>query len=153
MVELIQQVRERGADFGIAWDGDGDRLGVVDERGVRWTPDEILAVFARDVLTRHPGTRILVDVKVSLTAIDEIRRCGGVPVFGPTGHSLAKRKMRAEGLLFGGEGSAHYFFGEDYYGWDDAVFGACALARIAPAVRSRFPCSWTDCTAISRRRS
>ena len=131
MVELIQQVRERGADFGIAWDGDGDRLGVVDERGVRWTPDEILAVFARDVLTRHPGTRILVDVKVSLTAIDEIRRCGGVPVFGPTGHSLAKRKMRAEGLLFGGEGSAHYFFGEDYYGLDDAVFGACALARIA----------------------
>ncbi len=130
MRDLQQEVRGRGADLGIAWDGDGDRLGMVDERGVRHEADELLAVLARDVLSRHPGERILVDVKISLSTVRDIERHGGVPVFGPTGHSLGKRKMRAEGILFGGEGSAHFYFNEDYYGLDDAVFGACMLASM-----------------------
>ncbi len=127
---LIAAVRAEGADFGVAWDGDGDRLGIVDERGTRHQPDAVLALFARDLLSRYPGARILVDVKMSLTAIDDIRAHGGTPVFGPTGHSLMKRKIRDEGILMGGESSGHFYFGERYYGLDDAVFAACALARL-----------------------
>lgn len=133
-METLQAVVLSGDfDLGIAWDGDGDRLGVVDEHGVRYAPDDILVVFARDLLARRPGERILVDVKISLSAIEDIEAHGGEAIFGPTGHSLAKRKMRDEGIIFGGEGSAHYFFAENYYGLDDAVFASCALAQILAA--------------------
>ena len=127
---LMAEVQRVGADMGCAWDADGDRLGIVDEHGRRHEPDAILAVLARDVLSRHAGTRILMDVTVSRTAIQSVRDDGGEAVLGVTGHSLMKRKMRDEGILFGGEGSAHFYFAEDYYGLDDAVFGACVMARI-----------------------
>lgn len=130
MTDLAAEVRRHGADFGVAWDGDADRLGVVDERGLRHEADALLALFARDLLARHPGERILVDVKISLTAIEEIRAHGGEPVFAPSGHSIIKRRMRDLGVRFGGEAASHFFFGEDYYGFDDAVFAACLLARI-----------------------
>ena len=130
MEGLREAVRESGADLGIAWDGDGDRMGLVDEQGVRHDPDAVVAIFARDLLSRHPGARILVDVKMSLTAVDDIRAHGGEPVFGPTGHSLVKRKLRDEGFLLGGEGSGHFYFAEDYYGVDDAVYAACLVARL-----------------------
>lgn len=133
MTALRAAVLQHGADLGVAWDGDGDRFGLVNERGVRYQADEILAVLARDLLARRPGERVLVDVKTSLTAVDDIRSRGGVPVFAPTGHSLGKRKMRDEGILLGGEGSAHYYFAEDYYGLDDAVFAACLFARMLAA--------------------
>ena len=133
MTALRTAVLQHGADCGIAWDGDADRLGVVDEHGTRREADEILAVLARDFLTRHPGERVLIDVKTSLTAIRDIEARGGVPVFSPTGHSIAKRKMRDEGILLGGESSAHFFFAEDYYGLDDAVFGACRIAAMLAA--------------------
>ena len=130
MAALQREVVRRGADMGVAWDGDGDRIGLVDEQGRRHDPDAILALLARDLLTRHSGARILVDVKVSLVALRDIEAHGGVPVFGPSGHSLAKRKIRDEGLLLGGEAAAHFYFAEDWYGFDDAVFAACLLARI-----------------------
>ena len=133
MVALQQEVVRRGADFGIAWDGDGDRLGLVDEQGRRLDPDAILTLFARDLLSRHPGARVLVDVKTSLVAIRDIEAHGGVPVMGPTGHSLIKRKLRDEHFLLGGEAAAHYYFAEDWYGLDDAVYAACLVARILAA--------------------
>ena len=130
---LSAAVRAGDADLGLAWDGDGDRLGVVDERGERHDPDAVLALMARDLLSRHPGERVLVDVKMSRVAIEDIRAHGGQPLFGPSGHSLAKRKLRDDGFLLGGEASGHFYFAEDYYGFDDAVFAACLLARILAA--------------------
>ena len=134
MEALRAAVIAHGGDCGIAWDGDGDRLGVVDERGRRHEPDEILALLARDFLGRHPGARVLIDVKCSATVVRAIEDAGGLPVFAPSGHSLGKRKMREEGIRFGGESSGHFYFGEDYpgldYGIDDAVFGACAVAEL-----------------------
>lgn len=130
MVDLQDEVVRTGADLGVAWDGDGDRLGLVDETGYRYEPDAILALLARDLLGRRPGERILVDVKVSLSAIRDIAAHGGIPVFGPTGHSLGKRKMRDEGILLGGEGSAHFYFAEEFYGFDDAVYAACLIANL-----------------------
>ena len=130
MTALCTAVERRRADFGIAWDGDGDRVGVVDEQGRRRTPDEVLTLFARDLLARYPRTSILVDVKTSLAAIRDIEARGGNVVFSPSGHSLAKRKMRDEGILLGGEAAAHYYFAEHYYGLDDGVYGACIVARM-----------------------
>ena len=127
------------ADIGFGWDGDGDRLSVVDEQGTHHNADAVLAVLARDLLRRRPGARILVDVKMSLTAIDTIEAAGGSVCMGPTGHSLIKRRMRDSreappadrpAFLLGGEGTGHFYFGEDYFGLDDAVYAACALARI-----------------------
>ena len=97
MTALRAAVLQHGADLGVAWDGDGDRFGLVNERGVRYQPDEILAVLARDLLARRPGERVLVDVKTSLTAVDDIRSRGGVPVFAPTGHSLGKAQDERRG--------------------------------------------------------
>ena len=130
MAGLQDEVVRSGADLGVAWDGDGDRLGLVDETGHRYEPDAILALLARDLLGRRPGERILVDVKVSLSAIRDIEAQGGIPVFGPTGHSLGKRKMRDEGILLGGEGSAHFYFAEEFYGFDDAVYAACLIVDL-----------------------
>ncbi len=121
------------ADMGVAWDGDGDRLGVVDETGRRHDPDAILSLLAWDLLSRHPGARVLVDVKVSLATIRAIEAHGGRPVFGPTGHSPAKRLMREAGILLGGEASSHFYFREDYFGFDDAIFGACLIAQLVSA--------------------
>ena len=129
MVELCEAIPARGADFGVAWDGDGDRLGLVDERGQRREADELLAVFARDALRRHPGGQILVDVKTSLSAIRDIEAHGGMVVMGPTGHSLGKRAMREQGYPFGGEAAAHFYFAENF-NLDDAVYAACALAHL-----------------------
>ena len=124
-----QGIGDQGVDIGIGWDGDGDRLGVVDELGVRHDPDAVLALLARYYLAEHPAARISVDVKVSLAVIEEIARLGGEAVFSPTGHSLGKHRMRREGIGFGGEASAHYYFhvaDPDTY-TDDAVYAACLL--------------------------
>ena len=133
MEGLRQAVVAQGADLGVAWDGDGDRLGIVDEGGRRHDPDAILTLLVWDLLSRHPGARVLVDVKVSLATIRAIEAHGGRPVFGPTGHSPAKRLMREAGILLGGEASSHFYFREDYYGFDDAIFGACLIAQLVSA--------------------
>ena len=127
VVDLIARVRELGADVGIAYDGDADRVGVIDEQGRRHEADLILALLARDLLTRHPGAKIVFDVKSSQVLVDDVRRHGGVPIMWKTGHSLLKRKMREDGILLGGEVSGHMFFAENWYGVDDGVLASVKL--------------------------
>ncbi len=133
MAPLMARVVRERADFGIAWDGDGDRVGLVDETGARYEPDWIVALLARDLLQRHPGARILVDVKTSRSPVADIEAHGGRPVFTRTGYSLFRRKMRDDGILFGGEASGHIVFAEDYFGVDDGVYAACAIAHVLAA--------------------
>ena len=136
VVDLQQKVVEVGADLGLAWDGDADRVGVIDERGRRHEADLILVLLARDLLTRHPGAKIVFDVKCSQVLVDDIRRHGGLPVMWKTGHSHLKRKMREDGILLGGEVSGHIFFAEGYYSVDDGILAACKLVEIAAGDRA-----------------
>jgi phosphomannomutase/phosphoglucomutase len=137
VVDLQQKVVETGADLGLAWDGDADRVGVIDERGRRHEADLILILLARDFLKRRPGAKVIFDVKSSQSLIDDIRANGGVPVMWKTGHSHLKRKMREDGILLGGEVSGHMFFAEDYYGVDDGILASCKI--IETAARSPEP--------------
>jgi phosphomannomutase/phosphoglucomutase len=139
VVDLQARVIEVGADLGVAYDGDADRVGVVDEQGARHEADLILALLARDLLTRHPGASIVFDVKCSQALVDDIRRHGGVPVMWKTGHSHLKRKMREDGILLGGEVSGHMFFAEGYYGVDDGLLASCKF--IEHAARADAPVS------------
>jgi phosphomannomutase/phosphoglucomutase len=131
VVDLQQRVVEVGADLGLAWDGDADRVGVIDERGRRHEADLILVLLARELLQRHPGAKVVFDVKSSQVLVDEITKRGGVPVMWKTGHSHLKRKMREDHILLGGEVSGHMFFADGYYGVDDGILAACKIAEIA----------------------
>ena len=131
VVDLQAKVVETGADLGLAWDGDADRVGVIDERGRRHEADLILVLLARDLLRRHPGAKVVFDVKSSQVLVDDVRKHGGIPVMWKTGHSHLKRKMRDDGILLGGEVSGHMFFAEGYYGVDDGILAACKIAEIA----------------------
>ena len=124
MRALAQKVCEIGADVGIAFDGDADRMGAVDEQGNVIAADRILALLARDMLTRHPGAAVVADVLSSQVLFDEVERAGGVPVMWASGHSLVKARMAEIGALLGGEMSGHIFLGEDFYGYDDAYLAA-----------------------------
>jgi phosphomannomutase len=128
--DLQARVCETRADLGLAWDGDADRVGVVDEQGRRHEADLVLAILARDLLARHPGAKVVFDVKSSQALVDDITRHGGVPVMWKTGHSHLKRKMRDDGILLGGEVSGHMFFAEGYYGVDDGILAACKIVEI-----------------------
>lgn len=129
---LRRAVRESGAAIGFAWDGDGDRLGVVDGRGLRVEPDRVMALLAREHLARRPGAHIHVDVKTSQAVIEDIRAHGGEAVMGPVGHSLGKWAMHAGGMDFGGEPSCHYYerVARPAHITDDAVRAACRVAAI-----------------------
>ena len=111
-------------------DGDADRVGVIDERGRRHEADLVLVLLARDLLRRHPGAKIVFDVKCSQSLVDDIVRHGGVPIMWKTGHSHLKRKMRDDHILLGGEVSGHIFFGENYYSVDDGLLAACKIVDI-----------------------
>jgi len=142
--DLRKAVIAEKADLGIAFDGDGDRMGVVDEKGERHEADEVLMILARDFLTRHPGERVMMDVKSSRLLVQDIENHGGRPVMFKTGHSLIKNEMREKGILLAGEVSGHIFFKENYYGFDDATLGAL---RLLEAVSKRdIPVSahWAD---------
>ena len=128
--DLVARVLEVGADVGIAYDGDADRMGVVDERGRRHEADLVLALLARDLLARPPGARIVFDVKCSQVLVDDVRAHGGQPVMWKTGHSHLKRKMREDGILLGGEVSGHLFFGENWCGVDDGILASCKFLEI-----------------------
>lgn len=132
--DLIAAVRREGADLGIGFDGDADRIGVVDRHGTIIWGDYLLIVYARDVLartgTQHPEQAIIFDVKCSQALPDAIARAGGVPVMWKTGHSLIKEKMKALHAPIAGEMSGHMFFTEGFYGHDDALYGAARLLRI-----------------------
>jgi phosphomannomutase len=131
--DLKKIVRQRGAMLGLAFDGDGDRLGVVDERGQRVSPDHLLMLFARDILSRHSDATIMADVKTSDQFFTDVKLHGGHPLMWKTGHALIKDKMRETGALFAGEASGHIFFADEYFGFDDALYAALRLIRIVVA--------------------
>ena len=129
--DLIAAVRREGADLGVGFDGDADRLGLIDERGEIVWGDYLLVLYARDVLARTgPGRPVVFDVKCSQALPDALRAAGGVPVMWKTGHSLIKDKMRELDAPVAGEMSGHMFFAEGFYGHDDALYGAARLLRI-----------------------
>ncbi len=128
--DLIATVKKENADLGIAFDGDGDRLGVVDDKGtIRWG-DELMILYWREILPKYPGCEALVEVKCSQALIDEIVKLGGKPRFHRTGHSHIKATLRATNAPFTGEMSGHLFFNDEYYGYDDALYAAGRLLRL-----------------------
>jgi phosphomannomutase len=157
--QLCQAVRDNRADLGIAFDGDADRIGVVDNRARILWGDQILALLARDVLARRPGATIIADVKASQGLFDEVARLGGKPLMWRTGHSIIKTKMVETGAPLAGEMSGHIFFADSWYGFDDALYAAVRLLSLVSRVREtvaelrdglpqavntpelRFPCS------------
>jgi phosphomannomutase len=130
LADLIRTVASTGAELGLAFDGDGDRLGVVTNDGNIIYPDRQLMLFARDILTRHPGGSVIFDVKCSQRLADAVRAAGGVPLMWKTGHSLVKAKLRETGAPIAGEMSGHIFFAERWYGFDDATYTAARLLEI-----------------------
>jgi phosphomannomutase/phosphoglucomutase len=128
--ELRKKVVEIGADLGIGYDGDADRVGAIDEEGRIIFADRLLALFSKDVLARRPGASIVFDVKCSQALPDFISQHGGKPVMWKTGHSLLKAKMKELGAPFAGEMSGHMFFADDYFGFDDAIYASLRLAEL-----------------------
>jgi len=128
--DLIRLVQAEDADLGIGFDGDGDRLGVVDPVGNIIWGDMLMILFWREILVKHPGADCIVEVKCSQSLVDEIERLGGKPIIYKTGHSLIKAKMKKIGAVFTGEMSGHMFFADEYYGFDDALYAAARLLRI-----------------------
>lgn len=129
LVDLIAKVKETGADLGVGFDGDADRIGAVDGTGRIVFGDQLLALLARDVLERVPGAEIIFDVKCSQGLPEDILAHGGKPTMWKTGHSLIKSKLHETGAPIAGEMSGHMFFSEGYYGFDDALFAAGRLLR------------------------
>lgn len=130
MEDLQNTVLESGASLGIGFDGDGDRIGIVDHRGRLIYGDQLLAIYARDILERSSGEKILFDVKCSQGLVEDIVAHGGVPHMWKTGHSLIKAEMRKSGVLVAGEMSGHMFFKEDWFGFDDALYAGARLLGI-----------------------
>lgn len=139
LTDLIATVRETSADLGIAYDGDGDRIGVINEQGSILWGDQLMIIFSRDILARRPGATIISEVKASQTLYDDIRMRGGRPIMWKTGHSLIKAKMKSEDAVLAGEMSGHMFFADRYFGFDDAIYASCRLIEIVS--RGKFPLS------------
>lgn len=128
--DLADAVRATNADLGIAFDGDADRIGAIDEHGNVIYGDMLLLIFGREILTRKPGATFIGEVKCSQALYDELRKLGGNPIMYRTGHSLIKAKMKEEHAELAGEMSGHMFFADRYYGYDDALYSACRLIEI-----------------------
>jgi len=133
MRDLGEKVRDLGADVGIAFDGDSDRMGAVDENGEMIAADRILALLARDMLQRHPEAMVVADVLSSQVLFDAVQDAGGTPIMAASGHAIVKETMRESGALLGGEMSGHIFLGEDYYGFDDGFMAAGRLLQLLSA--------------------
>src|SRR6478672_373492 len=131
--ELQAKVKKEGCDLGIAFDGDGDRIGAIDGKGRILWGDQLLILWARDVLKSHPGATIIGDVKASQALFDEIQRAGGVPLMWKTGHSVIKTKMAELKAPLAGEMSGHVFFADTFYGFDDALYCGLRLLNIVAA--------------------
>ena len=145
--QLIDTVRAESCDLGIAFDGDGDRIGVVDGEGAILWGDQLVALLAREVLRERPGATVIGDVKASRVLFDEIARLGGTPLMWQTGHAPIKAKMAEIGAPLAGEMSGHIFFADRYYGFDDALYAALRLLRLIAvegrslaALRAELPC-------------
>ena len=131
LADLRALVLDKQLDFGVAFDGDGDRIGVIDGLGRTIAGDQLLGLFAQDLLETHPGAQIIVDVKTSRAVIDRIAALGGQPDIWKTGHSHIKSRMKQTGALLAGEMTGHLFFADDYYGYDDGLYAATRLIRAA----------------------
>ena len=128
--DLISETKSLGADFGVGYDGDSDRIGVVNRNGDIIWGDQLMVLLSRDILKRNPGAKIIGDVKCSQFLFDDIKANGGVPIMWKTGHSLVKDKMRKEGALLAGEFSGHIFIADKYLGYDDAIFTTLRIVEI-----------------------
>jgi len=131
--DLIRTVKESGAGLGIGFDGDADRIGVVDGEGHILWGDQLMIIFCRDILPKYPGGKVISEVKASETLYEEIRRLGGTPIMWKTGHSLIKKKIKDEKAVFAGEMSGHIFFNDRWFGFDDAVYAGARLLEILAA--------------------
>jgi phosphomannomutase/phosphoglucomutase len=138
MKDLIAEVKRGGYDMGIGFDGDGDRIGVIDRDGTMLFGDELMVLLSREVLSRKPGSRIIFDVKCSQNLVDDIEKHGGVPVMWMTGHSFIKTKMKEEDAPIAGEMSGHLFFSDRFFGYDDAIYAGARLMEIAAADKRSF---------------
>jgi phosphomannomutase/phosphoglucomutase len=130
MQDLIDLVKEKKLDVGIGYDGDGDRIGVVDEKGHLVFGDKLMIIFSREILSRKPGATFISEVKCSKTMYDDIEKHGGRAIMWRTGHSLIKKKMKEEKAELAGEMSGHMFFSDRYFGYDDATYAGCRLLEI-----------------------
>ncbi|MCK4759142.1 MAG: phosphomannomutase/phosphoglucomutase, partial [Candidatus Aminicenantes bacterium] len=128
--DLIQKVKETNADLGIAYDGDGDRIGVIDDVGNIIWGDVLMVLFARDILPSNPGATIISEVKASKVLYDEIEKLGGHPIMWKTGHSFIKKKIKEEKALLAGEMSGHIFFADRFFGFDDAIYSSARLLEL-----------------------
>jgi phosphomannomutase/phosphoglucomutase len=130
LADLIATVKDTGADLGIGYDGDADRIGVIDEEGRIIWGDKLMIIFVRDIIHERGGGTFIGEVKCSQTLYDEIERLGGRAIMWKTGHSLIKDKMKKERALLAGEMSGHIFFADRYFGFDDAIYASCRLLEI-----------------------
>jgi phosphomannomutase / phosphoglucomutase len=137
LTTLIDTVRALKADAGIAFDGDSDRIGVVDEQGNILWGDQLMVIFSRDILRNRAGSTFVSEVKCSQTMYDDIRAHGGTAVMWKTGHSLIKAKMKELGAAMAGEMSGHLFFADRYFGYDDAIYAACRLVEILKHLKAK----------------
>ncbi len=128
--DLIQTVKTEKADFGVGYDGDGDRIGVVDEKGEIIWGDRLIILFSRDILKQKPGSPIIFEVKCSQALPEMIEKFGGQPIMWKTGHSLLKKKMKEINSPLAGEMSGHLFFADRYFGYDDAIYASARLAEL-----------------------
>ncbi|WP_374407016.1 phosphoglucomutase/phosphomannomutase PgmG [Pelagerythrobacter sp.] len=140
LADLRALVAEKNLDFGVAFDGDGDRIGAIDGEGRVIWGDQLLMIYAEDLLARQPGATVIADVKASRALFDHVGAHGGQPVMWKTGHSLIKSKMKQTGAPLAGEMSGHVFFADEYYGFDDALYAGVRLL----AASARLGCSVTD---------
>lgn len=141
---LIEAVRKEKADFGLAFDGDSDRIGMVDENGRVIYGDELMVLLSRDVLKDRPGATIISEVKSSYRLYQDIKRRGGNGIMWKTGHSLIKSKMKETGAMLAGEMSGHIFFADRYYGYDDAIYAAARIYEIASGHSAPFSTLLSD---------
>jgi phosphomannomutase/phosphoglucomutase len=137
MQDLIRKVKETGAEAGIGYDGDADRLGVVDDQGQIMWGDRLMILFCRDILPGRPGATVISEVKSSKLLYQEIERLGGKPIMWKTGHSLIKQKIKEEKAALAGEMSGHIFFADRYFGFDDAIYASARLLEILSRSRRK----------------
>jgi phosphomannomutase/phosphoglucomutase len=128
--DLIKKVKDTGADLGIAYDGDSDRIGVIDDQGKIIWGDMLMVLFARDILPKNPGAAVISEVKASKLLYEEIEKLGGRPIMWKTGHSLMKKKIKEEQALLAGEMSGHIFFADKFFGFDDAIYSSARVLEI-----------------------
>jgi phosphomannomutase/phosphoglucomutase len=142
--ELKEKVIEIGADLGVSYDGDGDRIGVIDDQGNIIWGDQLLVVFSRNILSDNPGAAVISEVKASKVLYEEIERLGGNPIMWKTGHSLIKKKIKEEKALLAGEMSGHIFFADRYFGFDDAIYSSARLLEILSGTEEKLSQMFSD---------